>query len=219
MSHWVRAAQAAVCDPGSPVQARIVLSPSAGDLMPRCRPHGSWTPLRGPAPPKDPGGTAQESVSAQGGTHPTPPCTQDPTRHPGPGKQARRHLLTLSRRWQLPQEVHHATLDPVRNHGTLIESRAAFRIPAQAGRYAVLPGSRNGSRTCTLIRKAFPVTSRTLSTTCRFPQCFPHAILDPKWLGPVGFASIPCDLERHDRVAYRSQGLNDRTIGRRLPWQ
>ena len=123
--------------------------------MPRCRTHGSWTPLRGPAPPKDPGGTAQESVSAQGGTHSTPPCTQDPTRHPGPGKQARRHLLTLSRRWQLPQEVHHATLDPVRNHGTLIESRAAFRIPR---------------------------TSRTLRGIAWLPQRIPHVHPYPEGL-------------------------------------
>ena len=169
--------------------------------------------------------TVQDSVRALRSLNIPPITLWTPPRSPGPGKEARRKLRTLAHRCPMMQQMRHATPDPVRNHVWHIESHIAFPIPAQG------PGS-CGTESRTYLRTISGIgripqrvphappylegTSRTVPNPCRVQQWIPHAMLDPSWLGPVGNASIPYDLERRDRVACRSQRPNNRKISRGL---
>ena len=174
--------------------------PRTGSLRPRYRPHGSWTHLRGLAPAKEPGVSAQDSVRALGSLS----MLERPQ-----GTEARRKLRTLSHRCQMTQQMRHATPDPVRNQVCHVEPRIAIPIPAQC------PGScgtesRTQRRTLSSIGRIpqrFPHappylegTCRTVSNPCRVQQWIPHAIVGNN-RGPVGNASIPYDLDSNVRPA------------------
>ena len=188
------------------------------DRMEAGRISGVWHPQRNPE-------YRHRIACVPWGLSASPALHSGPHTWPGPGKEARRKLRTLAHRCPMMQQMRHATPDPVRNHVWHIETHIAFPIPAQG------PGpcgteSRTYLRTISGIGRipqriphAPPYlegTSPTVPNPCRVQQWIPHAMLDPSWLGPVGNASIPYDLERRDRVACRSQRPNNRKISRGL---
>ena len=138
------------------------------DRMEAGRISGVWHPQRNPE-------YRHRIACVPWGLSASPALHSGPHTWPGPGKEARRKLRTLSHRCQMTQQMRHATPDPVRNQVCHVEPRIAIPIPAQC------PGS-CGTESRTQLR--------TLSSIGRIPQRFPHA---PPYLeGTCRTVSNPC---------------------------
>ena len=172
------------------------------DRMEAGRISGVWHPQRNPE-------YRHRIACVPWGLSASPALHSGPHTWPGPGKEARRKLRTLSHRCQMTQQMRHATPDPVRNQVCHVEPRIAIPIPAQC------PGS-CGTESRTQRRTLFSIgripqrfphappylegTCRTVSNPCRVQQWIPHAIVGNN-RGPVGNASIPYDLDSNVRPA------------------
>ena len=162
LAQSVLAAQAALGDPGYPGQARNIRRPSAGPLM--STPPRKLHACTGSGSPRGPRSITPGYRAWQGASHPTQHGTQEPTRCLGPGTEARRKLWTRSHTCRVPQQIPHATPDPVRDqdgaalHAALPSARSPGMSPDESpglarkpagisGRCPLYAGSRNGSQT------------------------------------------------------------------------